>query len=178
LRLPRSGTIYRAFGRATNSQVHSSIPFSPETRLEFTYPIHSVVERPIRRSASSLRKKLEPLRYHSVNNRIAGHGGAFVSQRIPGVPKYSRIKPVCLMEKRQGFACKYEFLEPMILLILGDLSAAGFAWNGQTFGCFGILCRNDHKLAIRPFYGWIPKVVDSLGRENVRKESEACTCCS
>jgi hypothetical protein len=37
---------------------------------------------------------------------------------------------------------------------------------------FALVCRDDHKLAERPFYGGIPKVVDSQNLQKMRKEAK------
>jgi hypothetical protein len=44
-------------------------------------------------------------------------------------------------------------------------------WSFRHWG----VRRDEHKMAERPFYGWIPKVVDSQNLQRMRKYSESLT---
>ena len=87
--------------------------------------------------------------------------GRFSLLRSVALRTLSR-KELHLIRKSARFCLKIQILESAVSLISVDLGAAKFCFGRADFWLFlQRECRDDHKMANRPFYGCIPKVVDS-----------------
>ena len=82
----------------------------------------------------------------------------------------------CTLERHSGFGSRP--IEQSMGGRIPTPGPSGITRNADGIhfsSCLSRECRDDHKMAGRPIYGPIPKVVDSHMVQKMRKKSEACS---